>query len=395
MIKNRDFIIHGLQSIDSPIGSNCVNLAHEIAKNNRVLYVNYPLDRLTKLKSKNDPLIQKRIEVLNKKQEDIQQISENMWCLYPRTVLESINQIGNRFIFKKLNHINSNRYAKCVKDAIKRLDIKDFILFNDSDFFRAFNFIEQLKPAVSVYYTRDNMRETHYFRKNGAYFENALIAKTDVTTANSTYLMNIAKEFNEKSFYVGQGCDLSLFNRDLIESIPQDVAEIKGPKIGYIGALMSSRLSVDIIRHIAITRPDWSIVLVGPEDEVFKASDLHEVSNIHFLGSRKMDKLPAYMAGFDVCMNPQSLNPLTIGNYPRKIDEYLAMGKPVLATLTETMKIFKDFTYLAETKEEYVTLIEKALSENSDELELGRINFAMSHTWENNVAEIYKVINSI
>lgn len=395
MIKNRDFIIHGLQSIDSPIGSNCVNLAHEIAKNNRVLYVNYPLDRLTKFKSKNDPLIKKRIDILNGKDDDLQQISENLWCLYPRTVLESINQIGSRFIFKKLNNINSNRYANCVKSAIKRLELKDFILFNDSDFFRAFNFIEQLKPSVSVYYTRDNMRETEYFRKNGAFFENALIAKTDLITANSTYLQNIAKEFNPNSFYVGQGCDLSLFNRDIIKSIPHDVESIKGPRIGYIGALKTSRLSIDIIKHIAVTRKDWSVVLVGPEDEEFKASDLHQIPNVHFLGSRNMDELPAYTAGFDICMNPQALNPLTIGNYPRKIDEYLAMGKPVLATLTETMKVFKDYTYLAETKEEYVTLIEKALQENSEDLELGRIKFATSHTWENNVNEIYKVIESI
>ena len=61
MIKNRDFIIVGLQALDSRIGSNCINIAHEIARHNRVLYVNYPLDRLTKIREKNDPLIQKRI----------------------------------------------------------------------------------------------------------------------------------------------------------------------------------------------------------------------------------------------------------------------------------------------------------------------------------------------
>ncbi len=105
-----------------------------------------------------------------------------------------------------------------------------------------------------------------------------------------------------------------------------------------------------------------------------------------------MNELPKYLNAFDVAINPQALNPLTIGNYPRKIDEYLAMGKPVVATKTETMNVFKHFCYLAYYKEEYVELIDKALRENNKQAEEDRIAFASSHTWENNVNEIYKSI---
>ena len=103
-----------------------------------------------------------------------------------------------------------------------------------------------------------------------------------------------------------------------------------------------------------------------------------------------MEDLPSYLKAFTVAINPQALNPLTIGNYPRKIDEYLAMGKPTVATLTETMKVFKDYTYLAESNQDYVKLIELAITENSKEKEQKRIDFAKTHTWENNVYEIYK-----
>ena len=85
---------------------------------------------------------------------------------------------------------------------------------------------------------------------------------------------------------------------------------------------------------------------------------------------------------------------MTIGNYPRKIDEYLAMGKPVVATRTPAMTIFDRFTYLAENREGYVELIEKAISEDCAKLQEERTRFASSHTWENNVGEIYKAINS-
>ena len=123
-------------------------------------------------------------------------------------------------------------------------------------------------------------------------------------------------------------------------------------------------------------------------------SYLHNIANIHFLGSKKEEQLPSYLAKFDVALNPQALNELTIGNYPRKIDEYLAMGKPTVATKTRAMEVFKDHTYLAENKEEYVQLISLALKENSTEKETQRSKFARNHTWENNVEEIYNAIEN-
>ncbi|CAF3812919.1 unnamed protein product [Rotaria sp. Silwood1] len=108
-----------------------------------------------------------------------------------------------------------------------------------------------------------------------------------------------------------------------------------------------------------------------------------------------MDELPLYVKAFDVCINPQLVNEVTIGNYPRKIDEYLAMGKPTVATTTIAMEVFKDFCYLADSKEGYIKAIEVALSSNSQELSQKRREFAMTHTWENNVAEIYEAMNEV
>jgi hypothetical protein len=56
------------------------------------------------------------------------------------------------------------------------------------------------------------------------------------------------------------------------------------------------------------------------------------------------------------------------------------------------MEMFKDHVYLGSTKEEYITLTEKALQENSAKLVQKRIEFAKSHTWENNVLAIYNAI---
>ncbi len=392
-MKGRDIIVHGLQSLDSIIGSNCINIAEVFAKDNRVLYVNYPIDRLTSYRAGSNPLIKKRREVLAGKQPDLVKVNNNMWNLNPRTVLESISKVHYRPLFSYLNKINNKRYAKQINKAIKELGFKDYIIFNDSDFYRGLHFKELLKPSLTIYYTRDNMRETIFFKKNGAYYEDQLMKKSDLIVSNSMYLNDIAKKNNSNAVYVGQGCDVSLYNKELITEVPEDIANIKSPIIGYIGALKSSRLSIEILEHIALSEPGWNVVLVGPEDEVFEKSNLHNIKNVHFLGSKNEKELPKYLSAFDVALNPQVLNELTIGNYPRKIDEYLAMGKPVVATLTETMKAFKDFTYLARNKEGYVELISLALAEDNEEKSLSRIAYARTHTWENNVKAIYDAID--
>ncbi|WP_254243985.1 glycosyltransferase [Hymenobacter sp. BRD128] len=147
-----------------------------------------------------------------------------------------------------------------------------------------------------------------------------------------------------------------------------------------------------MLRYLSEQRPQWSIALVGPEDDVFKASALHQRPNVHFLGAKPTSELASYVQSFDVCLNPQAVNLLTVGNYPRKIDEYLALGKPVVATRTEAMRTFEQHTYLAESKEEYLTLIERALAENNPSQQQERREFAATHTWENSVARIYAAI---
>ncbi|RZK92441.1 MAG: glycosyltransferase family 1 protein [Pedobacter sp.] len=392
IIENRDIIVVGQQPWDTPIGSNCKDIAIEFSKHNRVLYINAPLDRRTKFQQADTEGVKKRMRVIKGEEDGLEEIAPNFWVFYPDVINESINWVKPTAIFRILNKINNKRFAKSVKKAIQRLDFRNFILFNDSDMFRSYHLKELLNPTTSIYYSRDNLLATPYWGKHGKHLEPELIKKSDLCVANSVYLANYCRRYNPNSFYVGQGCDLTTFKNDDSVVVPGSLAAIPKPILGYVGALLSIRLDENILIHLAEQKPDWSIVLVGPEDDDFKGSKLHQLKNVRFLGPQKPETLPAYIKGFDVCLNPQVLNPLTIGNYPRKIDEYLAMGKPTLATKTEAMSVFEDYVYIAETKEEYVPLAEKALVENNADRESLRIAFAQTHTWEKNVEKIYKSI---
>lgn len=387
-----DIVITGQQAWDVEIGSNCKNIALEFSKNHRVLYVNSPLDRISLLKNSDDPKVAKRRKVIDGKADGLEEVQPNLWVLYPDQLIESINWLPGIF-FDNLNKRNNTLFATSIAKAARRLDFENYIHFNDNDMFRSFYLKDLLHPRLSVYYSRDYMLAVDYWRKHGARLEPELIAKSDLCVANSTYLANYCARYNPQSHYVGQGCDLDIFMEGKGAAEPADLALIARPRIGYVGALQSIRLDMELLNYIAVQRPEWSIVLVGPEDNEFLQSNLHQLPNVTFTGSRNISDLPAYINAFDVCINPQLLNEVTIGNYPRKIDEYLAVGKPVVATATDAMSVFAEHVYLGKSKEDYVRLIEKALAENSEARTAARSVFASSHTWENSVGEIYKAIS--
>jgi hypothetical protein len=222
----------GQQPWDEGIGSNCRNIALEFAKNNRVLYVNSPLNRFTLLKNKAEPRIQKRLAVIGSKEKGLVAIQLNLWNLYPSCITESINKIKITSLYNALNKRNNRLYAHAIKGAIVELDFKNIILFNDNDIFGSFYLKELLQPAVSIYYSRDFMTAEGYWKYHGERLEPLLIAKSDICVANSSYLAGYCRKYNPRSFDVGQGCELDIFLNIAGSDLPADVVSIPRPVIG-------------------------------------------------------------------------------------------------------------------------------------------------------------------
>ncbi len=392
LIKGRDFIMLGIQPWDLDIGHNFKNMAHEIAADNRVLYVNRPLDRITQWKSPSDIKTKNRLKSIREGINVLEEVKKELWVFNPQTRLESINWLPHNKIYRYLNKRNNQKLAQQINSAVKKLNFNNPVLFIDNDFYNGLYLQDFIDTDCTIYYLRDYLLAQPYFYKHGRYSEPELLAKTDMVVTNSLYLNSYAKKFNTSSFYTGQGCTDNYFEKPV--NIPHDIAGIAKPIIGYCGFLTEMRLDIDLLVNISKQKPEWNMVFVGPEDEAFKNSELHKLNNVHFLGGKMESELPGYVHRFDVCLNPQVVNQLTIGNYPRKVDEYLAAGKPVIATETETMQEFADCTYLCNNLEEYMGAIEQALlSTNNKEEIQKRIQVARSHSWENTVSKIYDAIH--
>lgn len=389
-----NFVIFSLSNWNINYGCNIKDISLELAKHHNVLYVDVPLKRKESWFKKDSALVKEVIE-RTKSREYLKKIDENLWHYISDEVLESVNSLGNNYVFDFVNHLNNKRFAKSLKNAIHEVGFDDYILLNDNDVYNGLYLKKMLAPPVYVYYLRDMLSAFKYWKQHVSRLEPKLIEQADIVVTNSEYLASYAAKYNSKSFYVGQGCDVTHYlKKPKHEDIESIFDGISRPIVGYVGALNSERLDVALIGDIALAMPELSFVLVGPEDQTFESSQLHAIKNIHFLGKKEIQDLPKFIHGFDVAFNPQKLNEITIGNYPRKVDEYLAAGVPVVATRTEAMNPFREYVYLAEGVTEYCKSINLAILENSDEKAKQRSDFASNHTWQNNVAEILNALQN-
>ena len=397
-ISNRDIVMFSLQSWDTEIGSNFKDMAIELARKNRVLFINRALDRSSLLKSKNDPATRTRLASIKSGAGELQEVQANIWVHNPRTIAESINAIPFAPVHDWLNRINGRRLAKQINKAIRQLKFSQPLLINDNDFIRGYYLGEMIACSHYIFYLRDYMLGVDFFKKHGPRLEKGMLQKADLVVANSSWLAAYAKKYNPNSFDIGQGCDFSPFLEEAIP-VPADLQSVPHPVIGYTGFVSPWRIDTAILAHIAENCPRCSIVLVGPVDPLFKKEALDRYKNIYFLGPRPPASLAGYINQFDICINPQIVNDITRGNYPRKADEYLAMGKPLVATATEGMKMFAPWCFLCLTKEEYADRINNIINHpettNSNAIKQGRKQFALQHTWEESIGRLGDALNAI
>ena len=230
-MKGRDFIITGLQSWDIPIGSNAIDIAKAIAVDNRVLYVNSPLDQVTILRKKSAPELKHRFDVLAKRKSPLRKISNSLWVLDFPFSIWSVNQLPDGFIFDFFNKLNNKKIFNYILKIAAELNFKDCVHFIDNDIYRSFYAKEYLHPAVSIYYRRDNLQPFAFWKKHVGRLEPLLIKKSDLVVCNSPQLAEYAQSYNDHSFDIGQGVDLSAYNSDLEFTVPSDIASIPEPRI--------------------------------------------------------------------------------------------------------------------------------------------------------------------
>jgi UDP-galactopyranose mutase len=149
-----------------------------------------------------------------------------------------------------------------------------------------------------------------------------------------------------------------------IANDPPDQRHIPRPRFGFFGVI-DERMDYELVAGVAAARPDWHAILIGPTAKI-DPSSLPRAANIHYLGAKRYEELPAYIAGWDVATLPFARNDATRFISPTKTPEYLAAGKPVVSTsIRDVVRPYgqQGLARIADTTPAFAAAIEAALVE--------------------------------
>ncbi len=228
--------------------------------------------------------------------------------------------------------------------------------------------------------------------------EERLLARASVVITTAPSLLESKSRFNRNVHLVANAVDYEGFQRTLANgALPPEIAALAQPVIGYVGAI-NDKLDYALLAAVAAARPDWSLAMVGPVsvqtgDDVAGYAALRKLANVHFFGQAAVAGVPRYIAACNVCLLPYKLNERTRSISSLKMYEYLACGKPVVATDVPAAHEVGPVVRIAGAGD-FVSAIDEALHDNPAAV-AGRRSVAAANTWEQRVEAISDILSKM
>ena len=199
----------------------------------------------------------------------------------------------------------------------------------------------------------------------------------------------------ERSHLLEQGVDYEHWRRvgeGNIE-IAEEIAKIPRPRLGYFGAIEPWLVDQELIKRASRERPEWQWIFIGNKS---RGLEIEELPNVHFLPPVPYADLPAYAAGFDVCVLPwETEQSFTSYGSAIKVREYLATGKPVVISPLPEYESMRDVLRIARTRDDFIRLVEEALHENDPAKAATRQAAVASGTWDARAEWVSELIEQV
>jgi UDP-galactopyranose mutase len=280
-----------------------------------------------------------------------------------------------------------------VTELITEQRISSYILWYYTPM--ALSFTRHLEPLVVVY---DCMDELSAFKGASPVMkerEAELFRRADLVFTGGQSLYEAKRGLNQQVHLFPSSVDVPHFasaRRPLPE--PADQAGIAHPRLGFFGVI-DERMDLELIEGIADARPDWQLVIIGP---VIKIDPAHLPlrPNIHYLGGKAYQDLPAYISGWSVALLPFAINDSTRFISPTKTPEYLAAGKPVVSTpIRDVVSPYGEMgmVRIGETVEQFIEAIESAMKEEGGERIRRGDEWLAQMSWDRTWARMRRLVS--
>lgn len=342
------------------------HLLSRFARKQRVFYIEEPLfnDEHTN-----------QLQVIQKR--------ENIWVVVPL--------LKHGLSFSEIEQ----QQANLISELLKEQHIATFISIYYTPM--AMGISDKLDPTLIIYDCMDELSNFKFAPPELKEREKALFERADIVFTGGHNLFE-AKKFSHHNIHsFPSSIDKEHFGKArIITNDPQDQADVPHPRFGFYG-VVDERFDLELIGKVAVTKPNWHFIIIGPVVKI-DPDTLPKHSNIHYLGGKSYDELPAYLAGWDISMVPFLRNESTRYISPTKTPEYLSGGKPVISTsIVDVIRPYGDLglVHIADTPEEFIRAGEKEL-ENTDKSQWLDLvdDHLRNNSWDNTWRRMVSLINN-
>jgi hypothetical protein len=226
------------------------------------------------------------------------------------------------------------------------------------------------------------------------YFEKTVFLSNEVFVSSLFLVEEIRKISPRKKVHlIGNGVDLTHFDKNEAYPRPHKLRKIKNKILGYVGSI-SSWFDFELVEKIALRFQEETILLIGPVHQTVKNNleRLKKHKNILPLGPIDYQLLPAYLAHFAIGIIPVKKNLLTKGMNMSKIYLYLAMEKPVVTISLPSFEKYKTQIKWVDSHAEFIRAIEELLNNRYNAGQLFKI--AKENSWDTQAKKMEAIISS-
>jgi len=386
MIEGRDIVCVSFVTWDDHWGTSQQQMSR-LAKKNRVFFMDQPISPLSFVTG-----VRKRSAVwlqLKRWMRGPRQVAENVWAGAPPPILPFRTN-------SMVNAINAAIIRRWLAGCTRRLGFRDTIYWNFEPGLPGLG--RAVQPALSVFHCVDDFSAIPYWwhsSGNQMGLEEACCREADVVICTGRKLVESRRQFNANIHFVPEGADVAAFLAVSSDEVvvPEAMAALPGKVVGYVGVI-DFRLDVELLASMAEQRPEWSYAVVGPmKGDTADMTRLRGLPNVHFFGQQKLEDVPAFVKGMDVCLIPYILNDYTHHIFPLKLYEYMAAGKPIVASAMEEMLPYEGAEMaIARSPEDFLAKVDSAIATDTLEKAEARQRAAAHESWDDRVEQVSAIL---
>jgi glycosyltransferase involved in cell wall biosynthesis len=287
--------------------------------------------------------------------------------------------------------------ALVIDDLILTQELRDYVLWYYTPMARAFT--QHLEPLAIIYDCMDELSAFKNPPPKLKEYEADLLECADLVFTGGYSLFEAKRHLHTSMYPFPSSIEAAHFRQARQEMAePVDQAGIPHPRLGFYGVI-DERMDLELLDGLAKARPDWHYVMVGPVVKIDPA-DLPRYPNIHYLGGKSYQELPAYLSGWDIAMLPFARNESTQFISPTKTPEYLAAGVPVISTsIRDVVRPYgqQGLVKIADTANEFIEAAQYLMCEEFNrQAWLRQVDESlMYNNWDRTWARMTKLINAV